>query len=245
MKHIWTAAALVVFSSTAIAQEATVISEPSDDYLLEVTRLWSTLTELGDLRAKPLGEKDVELRVWGGYGIDGTEAVVLRRISGTWEGFNVHVREYTAAETDSLARSEGVFPPSILEAMAGLCTMNESRLLGSDMNNGRVVGALYHLSCPHAQRVAGNHYQESYVKLWQDMVDTGVLALPPELSLDAPVVDGHSYVVEVRQGDSYRASSIEHVALDASRQVQAIAKGLDWVLYTSLYPHWLDTGGKR
>lgn len=41
---------------------------------------------------------------------------------------------------------------------------------------------------------------------WQDVVRAGVLRLPPMVPRNWAMLDGHTYVIELRQGDSYRAS---------------------------------------
>jgi hypothetical protein len=240
MRPLWTTLALLAVAPLAAAQEATVVSEPEDDYLLEVTREWSELAGLGDLRTTPLDQDDIELRVWGGYGLVGTRAAILRRIGGEWEGLTLYVERYRAAATDSLAEAEGVLPPCIVEAMADRCKARESRMMGSGPTAGQVVGVLYHLECPYARRVSDNYRQESYARLWEDVVGAGVLTLPPEVEREWVMTDGHSYVVEVRAGDTYRASSIEHTApeVEADRQVQAIAQRLARMLHASIYPYW-------
>lgn len=240
MRPLWIALALLAVAPRAVAQVATVVSEPEGDYLLEVTREWSALAGLGDLRSKPLGQDDIELRVWGGYGLAGTRAAILRRINGEWEGLSLYVERHTAAATDSLAKAEGVLPPCVVEAMADRCKVDESRMMGSGPTAGQVVGVLYHLECPHARRVPENYRQESYARLWEDVVEAGVLTLPPEVERAWVMTDGHSYVVEVRQGDAYRASSIEHTTpeVEADRQVQAVAQRLAGMLHASIYPYW-------
>jgi len=247
MRPLWIAFALIAVAPAVVAQGATVVSEPEGDYLLEVTREWSTLAGIGDLRNKPLGAEDIELRVWGGYGLSRTRAAILRRIDGAWEGLSLYVEEYTAAATDSLADAEGVLPPCVVGALAHRCEVDESRMMGSGPTAGEVVGVLYRLRCPHAQRVPEDYRQEAYARLWEDVVGAGVLTLPPKVEREWVMNDGHSYVVEVREGSTYRASSIEHTVPEgeADRQVQAVARRLDEMLHASIYPYWEDREGSE
>ena len=48
-------------------------------------------------------------------------------------------------------------------------------------------------------------------RAWDSAVREGLLTLPPMVSRTWRMMDGFSYVIEVRRGAEYRASSIEHV----------------------------------
>ena len=81
----------MLFSHDSIAQ-ARVLSEPPEPSLLNITRQWSRASTLGDLRELRTSAGDLELRVWGGYGLTtGTQAVVLRRTGGQWSAFLARV----------------------------------------------------------------------------------------------------------------------------------------------------------
>lgn len=57
------------FYSFARAQNVKVI-QPDDNYLVEITQQWgSERSVLGDLRTSKLGDNDIELRFWAGYGL--------------------------------------------------------------------------------------------------------------------------------------------------------------------------------
>ena len=231
----WSALLACALCPAALAQDVTVVSEPADDYLLEITREWSARSRLGDLRTETLGDEDVELRLWGGYGLFGTRAVVLRRTDGNWEGFTVGIERYTAAETDSLAAAVGALPPCVVGRMSDRCTVEEVEYHGD-----AAAGTLYQLECLRVRR--DNQFDETYAALWTDVVEAGALALPPEVERDWMMLDGHSYVVEVRVGNEYRASSIEHTEPEgeADRQVQEIARLVSRVLGAQVYPTWQD-----
>jgi hypothetical protein len=64
---------------------------PSEPSLLNLTRNWSRASMLGDLRELKTASDYVELRVWYGFGLVETDAVVLRRSGGTWSAFHARV----------------------------------------------------------------------------------------------------------------------------------------------------------
>src|SRR5215813_3565829 len=81
----------VLFSEDAVSQ-ARVLSAPPEPSLLNITRQWARASALGDLRELRTAGGDIELRVWGGYGLTtGTQAVVLRRAGGQWSAFLARV----------------------------------------------------------------------------------------------------------------------------------------------------------
>ena len=65
---------------------------PVRNLLLDFTREWGRESPLGDLAMIPMASEDVEVRFWGGYGIVGTSATVLRRIRGSWRAWRVEVQ---------------------------------------------------------------------------------------------------------------------------------------------------------
>ena len=46
---------------------------------------------------------------------------------------------------------------------------------------------------------------------WKRAVGAGLLKLPPRVERKWMMLDGFTYVIEVRQGDRYRAMEIEHL----------------------------------
>jgi hypothetical protein len=77
--------------------------------------------------------------------------------------------------------------------------------------------------------------------LWSELVSSGLAELPPRVPREWVMVDGHSFVVEFRTADGYRASVIEctkHEVL-ADTQVQRIGALLYKRLPTA---PWLQCG---
>ena len=92
MSRRWLFATLMSCASVQqAAAQATRISAPERNYLLEITQQWAAESPLGSLPLIPMGDSDVEVRVWGGYGLTGSSGVVLRRIAGRWRGWEIKV----------------------------------------------------------------------------------------------------------------------------------------------------------
>ena len=213
-----------------LAQPAEIESEPPADYLVQVTRQWAERSPLADLRTKPFGSDEIELRVWGGYGLFGTRGAVLQRAGGEWRGFTVWIDQHRAAGTDSLAAALGALPPCVVGPMSSRCVVGEVGYKND--------GVLYDLDCP---RVADmNRLPEAYAGLWDGLVEAGVLTLPPTSERNVFGLDGHSYVVEVRVGVRYRASSFWHSEPEeeSERAVQEIARRLTEFSGVPLFPSW-------
>src|SRR3954464_112741 len=89
-RKLFALAIVVVFSRPGFGQ-ARVVSAPSEPSLLNITRTWSHASILGDLRELRTRSDYLELRVWGGYDVAETQAVVLRRTDGRWSAFLARV----------------------------------------------------------------------------------------------------------------------------------------------------------
>ena len=76
-------AIMVMLPGRAFGQ-ARVTSAPAEPSLLNLTTAWSRASTLGDLRQLRTRSDFLELRVWHGFGLAETQAVVLRRIDGHW-----------------------------------------------------------------------------------------------------------------------------------------------------------------
>ena len=91
MTHASVAAlAMVVLLSQASAGQARVVSAPSEPSLLNLTASWAHASTLGDLRDLRVRPDYLELRIWHGYGLSETQAIVLRRADGHWSAFLVY-----------------------------------------------------------------------------------------------------------------------------------------------------------
>src|SRR5690348_15184635 len=66
-------------------------SEDVTDYLVRITQRWGASSPVGALPANAMGADDIELRVWGGYGLGGTRGVVLRRTRDRWQAWRTRV----------------------------------------------------------------------------------------------------------------------------------------------------------
>ena len=65
--------------------------------------------------------------------------------------------------------------------------------------------------------------------IWPTLVNAGILTLPTKVPRTWMMLDGHSYVLEVRHGQTYRASEIEHVEkpeVPADSVIRRIAESL-------------------
>jgi hypothetical protein len=70
-----------------------------------------------------------------------------------------------------------------------------------------------------------------YEAFWQNLKQNGLLELPPQVPRKWMMVDGHTYVVEVRRGSDYRASVIENTKPEsrADTLVQRLAAMMECV----------------
>ena len=205
-------AALVLASAPAAAQAATVLA-PERDYLLEVAREWARESPLGDLRARPMGPGDVELRLWGGFGLGGTSGVVLRREAGRWSAWRAEFWPCRLSLSMSAYDALSTVPPDRYRAeVRRRC----GELVRDTLPPETVVlsDTLALLPLPPGRAAAA----------WEGAVRAGVLRLPPAAPRGL-MQDGHTYVVEVRRGGEYRASVIAPIpplAAEADRLVQAV-----------------------
>lgn len=198
---------LVLFPFLAFSQAAKIISEPENNHILNVTREWSKLVEIRDLRMKKFGEDDIEIRLWVGYGLGRTTAGIISRTNGDWKFISLNVDEYQISASDSLAKADGNLPPDILGKMGGRCTIGIARHMGSGKKAGIVVGTTYNLDCPHIyQRVDQDSSRLN--QLWENLKEAGILDLPPDDNI--LMLDGQTYLIELRHGLNYRASIFRH-----------------------------------
>lgn len=190
--------ASMVFGVTAdVSAQARGISAPAKNYLLEITQEWGRESPLGLLHERRMAPDDLELRFWSGYGLAGIRGVVLRREAGAWRGWHTWVEPCRLVVPVSVA--ETLQPPARARyrqlAVEG-CGAPSARA------GGIVIQAdtLALVALPDAT---------DYDSLWEQLVREGILDLPLEVPRSWGLRDGHSYVVEVRQGDTYRASVIQ------------------------------------
>jgi hypothetical protein len=208
---------LGVMLSRATFGQARVSSAPPEPSLLNLTRQWSRASILGDLRELETGPDHLELRVWGGYGLMmTTQAIVIRRDGGRWAAFLARV-----------LRCEMKIPRSVGDT-ASHTTMQ--RLVAETRRQCGVsvtdVGAGMQLLTTDSLIVNRLSVPDSLIaRAWSTAEQAGVAELPGRVKRNWVMDDGFTYVVELRRGNDYRASSIEHVEnpeSDADRRVQSV-----------------------
>lgn len=222
------AGALAAFSARTAVAQARVLSAPAEPSLLGITREWSRASSLGDLRELKRATDYAELRVWGGYGMGATQGVVLRRSGDRWSAFLAQVRRcamqipIAVGDTASAATMHGFVVEARRRCDTPLTDVGAGmRIITAD------TLAVDSLSVPDS--VVAN--------AWTAAVGAGVLRLPPQVQRSAVPSSDFTYVVEVRRGNEYRASQIEHVEQpesQADRQVHDVYAAVNRVLPPSL-----------
>ena len=217
--------ALCVMLSRSAPAQARVSSAPPEPSLLNLTRQWSHASILGDLRELKTGSDYLELRVWAGYGFTmTTQAVVIRRASGKWSAFLARV-----------LRCEMKIPRSVGDT-ASRPTMQRyvahaRRHCGESVTD---VGAGMQILATDSLLVERLDVADSLIEsAWTAASRAGVAALPARVKRNWVRDDGLTYVVELRRGNDYRASEIEHVERpegDADRDVQAVFAAVSQLL---------------
>ena len=188
-------AGLSIGTSSAHAQRA--VADTSTDHIVRITQRWGASSPIGELRARPMGADDVELRVWGGYGHGGTSGVILRRTDGRWQAWRAQVVR---------------------------CVIDAATVTVDDASADQraVLLAAARRHCPRTAHDYGTFYSVDTLALetldagraaltWDRVLGAGVLELPPELLPRRIRIDGFAIVIEVRRGDVYRASTFHAV----------------------------------
>jgi hypothetical protein len=166
--------------------------DTSTDYLISITQKWGASSPVGALPMQPMNADDVELRVWGGYGLGPTFGVILRRTDRRWQAWRARVvrcvfnastlpNDPGSAPTDSLLLAEARRRcPRFADGAGTFYGVDTLALVAADArNSGRI---------------------------WEELVGAGVFELPPRAPHNRMMVDGFTIVIEVRRADSYRAS---------------------------------------
>ena len=188
-------ASLGIGLSSARAQGAT--PDTATDYLVRITQRWGASAPIGALPDRSMSANDVELRVWGGYGLGGTRGVILRRTGDRWQAWRARVVR---------------------------CVIDASTVRLDEASPGReaVLLAEARRHCPRTAHNYGSFYSVDTLALenvdarkaaptWDRVLRAGVLELPPELPNRRIMIDVFGIVIEVRRGDVYRASHFHAV----------------------------------
>jgi hypothetical protein len=198
VKYLAAALAVCLMPAKLLAQ-ATHVLAPTDPTLLRVTREWGRESVLGDLVSQTMKANDVEVRFWSGFGLFGTSGTVLRRSEGRWIAWQADVQTCQFGLSipigDTLSPQSRAFYREKARQHCGdrsWDTLSAASIVTID------TVALREL--PRAD----------YEAFWQELKREGILELPPRVPRTWMLLDGLSYVVEVRRGDDYRASDIEH-----------------------------------
>ncbi len=178
------------------------------DVFGRTVRGWGGVSGLGDLSSAGayLSPDDVEVRFWLGFGGDTPRGLVLQRRGGEWQTREVVVSRHRVADTDSLARADGLLPPSVLGMMGGWCEIETIRHMGSGAKAGAVTETRYHLECPRVHDRGGG---PRLAVLWDDLVGAGLLSLENDGRVG---LDGTSFLVEVWDDGDYRTAKFRHLA---------------------------------
>jgi hypothetical protein len=195
-------AALLIGPVSAIHAQVMVVSAPKEPSLLTMTRDWSRASTLGDLREIDLRSEDIEVRACGGYGLTSTEATVLRRDNGEWSArraWLVNCTLHVPIPVGDTA-SELTMQQFVAEAR------RDCGGTRGDVSRGALV-----ISADTLGVEALTASSAAIDSVWNTAVLAGLFALPSHVERKWMMVDGFTYVIEVRQGNLYRAVEIEHL----------------------------------
>lgn len=217
--------ALIALVSQAGRAQARVVSAPPEPSLLNITEQWSRASSLGDLRELRVSPDHLELRVWGGFGLSTqTQAVVLRRDNGQWSAFLARVMRCEIQISRDVADTAS-------RATMQRYTADARRQCGTSV---RDVSPGARIITTDSLVVDSLHVSPSTIEAaWAAAVRAGALQLPGRVERNRSIDDAFMYVVELRKGDDYRASMIEHVEhpeTPADQQVRDIYAVVNGVL---------------
>jgi hypothetical protein len=227
--HLQYALVLAALAGRVGFAQARVVSAPPEPSLLSITRGWSRTSILGDLRELKTGGDDLELRVWGGYGLTTkTQGVVLRRSAKRWSAFLARV-----------VRCEMQIPRAVGDTATHVTI--QGYLAEAKRNCGvplTDIGPGTQIITTDSLFVDRLDVPDSAIEsAWNAAVRAGVLELPGRVERNTAMDDAFMYVIELRRGAEYRASVIEHVQPAASRtdqQMQEVYAALNRLLRPDL-----------
>lgn len=181
---------------------AQVVSVATRAYLVDIMRQRANESPLGDLRRRATAPDDVEVRAWGGFGLAGTAGVVLRRNRGAWRAWRAEVVPCRADVAIPIADTASATTVARFIALA----REKCGASFGDVSRGASVYRADTLAITELKVDL-----RAIERAWDAAVHEGLLTLPAEVPRKWLMMDGFSYVIEVRRGAEYRASSIEHV----------------------------------
>ena len=197
-----------------------IADAPSDSFLFQGTRRWGRTSSLGDLQERAFAPEDIEVRAWGGYGIGGTSAIVARREAGNWRAWSAEFVGCNISVATSIADTASA------ETRKGFIAAARKNCYSSIGDTRR--GAVMYLS--DSVEVTPLPASSAAIdSAWNDAVNAGLLALPASVPRTWTMLDGVTYLLEVRRGREYRASMIESLdtpEVEADRQVKVVFAAL-------------------
>jgi hypothetical protein len=192
------------------------VSAPSEPSLLNLTAGWARASSLGDLRDLRVRPDYLELRVWHGYGLSETQAIVVRRTDGHWSASLARV---IRCEIEIPRPVGDTASATTMRRFVAEARRNCGKSLVDLTAGSRVIAAdtlvVQQLDVPEADVEAA----------WKDAQSAGVLQLPGRVKRTSTRDDGLTFVIELRRGDEYRAAEIEDLdrpEVEADSQVKKI-----------------------
>lgn len=174
--------------------QATSIVEPPNPGLLSFAREWAANSSLGDLRRIALPDSAIELRLWGGFGLGGTSALILTRSPrGVWTGKHAVVGtcQIVVPQVEEISK----------EQADSLRKIGRRRCPPKPDHGGQVFNL-------DTLAITGVKMRPDQERIWRELVSLGLYELPTHIVRNSIMVDGFSYVLEIRRGKAYRASEL-------------------------------------
>jgi hypothetical protein len=182
------------------ARPVRVASAPAEPSLLNLTTGWARASALGDLSELRMSDGDAELRVWRGFGLAETQAVVLRRAGGHWSAFFARVIRCEVQFPKSVGDTAS---PSTMRRYVSEARRNCGTPLADVTAGARIIATdtliVRQLDVPPSDIETA----------WNDAMSAGAAQLPGRVTRSRTMDDGVTYVMELRRSDEYRAAEIE------------------------------------
>jgi hypothetical protein len=152
--------------------------------------------------------------------------IILRRVNGVWRGWSPVVHSCSLDVPIPVGDTANA-------ATAAAFRQRAKRECGRPPRDTLNAAAVFSIDTLEVHSLTK---RDDIGSAWNGAVKAGVLELPPRIKRTWIMFDGFTYVVELRRGNSYRASVIEHVEkpeVDADRQVQEVYRALAPLLSAS------------
>ena len=189
-------ATIIVLLPAGLSAQATIISAPEHNYFLRITHEWGQQSSLGELPSLNFAPEDREVRLWVGYGTTRTRGIILRRRGEVWSGASA-----------SVVRCMLIVPLAVADTMGPAA---EARF------HHEAKAHCGERSAPEGRLITADTLQLNPIELpsnpdsiWTVLLSEGLMTLPATIPRAWIMDDGTTFVLEVREGASYRASVIE------------------------------------